>query len=200
MLHGVHQRPPPSANRANTIRVTTGERPRTVMNEPKTEPRLRPGLLSRCGGRVAGRSSAACAAVTGRRFVIHGSQIASVADSERPPVVPIARVLARRSGYGTRLMGGAAGGVVAILDPPRARVGATGELANRHRLGPRRPGWRLHRRPAPIPPEPAAGSQQPGGVTEMNPSSWAPGANSGWSGGTVITSGNSQGALLAFAP
>src|SRR5215467_14860289 len=38
MLHGVHRRPPPSASRANTIRVTTGERARTWMNEPKIEP------------------------------------------------------------------------------------------------------------------------------------------------------------------
>ena len=38
MLAIVHRRPPPSASRANTIRVTTGERPRTWMNEPKTEP------------------------------------------------------------------------------------------------------------------------------------------------------------------
>src|SRR5215470_1110045 len=38
MLHGVHRRPPPSASRANTIRVTTGERRRTWMNEPETEP------------------------------------------------------------------------------------------------------------------------------------------------------------------
>jgi hypothetical protein len=53
------------------------------MNEPKTEPRPRArALLSRCGGRVAGRSSAACTAVTGRRqrFVLHGSQTAPIAD------------------------------------------------------------------------------------------------------------------------
>jgi hypothetical protein len=77
MLHGVHRRPPPSASRANTIRVTTGERPRTGMNEPKTEPRPRAkALLSRCGGRAVGRSSAACTAVTGRRqrFALHGSK------------------------------------------------------------------------------------------------------------------------------
>src|SRR6516162_4038210 len=45
---------------------------------PKLSPGPGQGLLSRCGGRVAGRSSAACAAVTGRRqgFVLHGSQIA----------------------------------------------------------------------------------------------------------------------------
>jgi hypothetical protein len=88
---GVHRRPPPSASRANTIRVTTGERPRTWMNEPKTEPR--PGAKAccpGCGGRVAGRSSAACVAVTGRRqrFVVHGSQIAPIADSALSAAVP----------------------------------------------------------------------------------------------------------------
>jgi hypothetical protein len=33
MLTSVHRRPPPSANWANTIRVTAGERCRTGMNE-----------------------------------------------------------------------------------------------------------------------------------------------------------------------
>lgn len=38
-------------------------------------------------------------------------------------------------------------------------------------------------------------------VTEMNSISWAPGASSGWSGGSVISSdGTSQGALLTFSP
>ena len=42
MLASVHRRPPPSANCANTIRVATGERRRTGMNETKTEPRPGP--------------------------------------------------------------------------------------------------------------------------------------------------------------
>src|SRR6516165_12147377 len=37
MLASVQQRPPPSANCANTIRVTTGERWRTGVNETQTE-------------------------------------------------------------------------------------------------------------------------------------------------------------------
>src|SRR5215472_159744 len=37
MLARVHRRPPPSANCANTIRVTTGERWRTGVNETQTE-------------------------------------------------------------------------------------------------------------------------------------------------------------------
>jgi hypothetical protein len=42
MLASVHRRPPPSANCANTIRMTAGERCRTGMNETKTEPRPGP--------------------------------------------------------------------------------------------------------------------------------------------------------------
>ena len=53
LLHGVHRRPPPSANCANTIRVDAGERSRTGMNEPKTEPR--PGAKACCPS-VAGES------------------------------------------------------------------------------------------------------------------------------------------------
>ena len=37
MLTSVHRRPPPSASRANTIRVTTGEWWRTGVNETETE-------------------------------------------------------------------------------------------------------------------------------------------------------------------
>ena len=41
----------------------------------------------------------------------------------------------------------------------------------------------------------------PGGVTQMNSISWAPGANSGWSGGDIVNSdGNPRGVLLKFAP
>jgi len=55
MLAAVHRGPPPSANRANTIRVTAGERGRTGVNEPKTEPtpkrHLRPEPIGRDGVR-----------------------------------------------------------------------------------------------------------------------------------------------------
>ena len=40
----------------------------------------------------------------------------------------------------------------------------------------------------------------PGGVTQMNSISWAPGASSGWSAGTVVTGGSGRGVLLAFSP
>jgi len=41
----------------------------------------------------------------------------------------------------------------------------------------------------------------PGGVTQMNSISWAPGASSGWSGGDIVnTDGNPRGVLLKFAP
>jgi hypothetical protein len=71
---------------ANTIRVTAGERCRTGMNETKTEPRPGPGPGLRCSGRVAGRSSAACVVVTGRRqrFVLHGSSVAPIAEYVLP--------------------------------------------------------------------------------------------------------------------
>ena len=63
------------------------------MNETKTEPRPGPEPGLRCGGRVAGRSSGPCVAVTERRqrFVLHGSHLAPIADSERLQQVPIAR-------------------------------------------------------------------------------------------------------------
>jgi len=71
---GVRRRPPPSASRANTIRWPPVNGPVRGWMSPKLSPG--PGLRSRCGGRVAGRSSAAWAAVTGRRqrFVLHGSK------------------------------------------------------------------------------------------------------------------------------
>lgn len=55
---------------------------------PKLSPGPGRGPGLRCGGRVAGRSSAACVAVTGRRqrFVLHGSQIAHIADYLRAQV------------------------------------------------------------------------------------------------------------------
>jgi hypothetical protein len=41
----------------------------------------------------------------------------------------------------------------------------------------------------------------PRNVTQMNSISWAPGANSGWSGGDIVNSdGNPRGVLLKFAP
>jgi len=67
---------------------------------PKLSPGPGQGLLPRCGGRVAGPSSgAACAAVTGRRqrFVLHGSQIAPIADSARLAIVSAVHAKVRRS-------------------------------------------------------------------------------------------------------
>jgi hypothetical protein len=86
MLASVHRRPPPSANCANTIRVNIGERPRTGMNETKTEPM--PGLGSGVAAESLDGSSAACVVVTGRmqRFVLHAIPTAPIADYLRAQV------------------------------------------------------------------------------------------------------------------
>ena len=96
MLTSVHRRPPQSANCANTIRVSTGERPRTGMNETKLSPGPGRSLGSGVAAESLDGSSAACVAVTGRRqrFVLHGSQ--NCADSARLARVPSALVATRR--------------------------------------------------------------------------------------------------------
>src|SRR5215813_1074445 len=73
MLASVHRGSPQSANWANTIRGNIGERLRTGMNGPKTEPGPGPGLGV---GAESLESSAACVAVTGRRqhFVLPAYQ------------------------------------------------------------------------------------------------------------------------------
>src|SRR5262249_56171137 len=92
---------------------------------PNLSPRPGQGLLPRSGGQVGGRSSAACVTVTGRRqrFVLHGSQIAPIADSAPLSAVEWAAITKRRSASS----GAAAAGPDAGLDV-RGEMRAQAEL------------------------------------------------------------------------
>src|SRR5215472_3614318 len=95
------------------------------MSSPKLILRRGEGLLPRSGGQVGGRSSAACVTVTGRgqRFVLHGSQIAPIADSAPLSAVEWAAITKRRSASS----GAAAAGPDAGLDV-RGEMRAQAEL------------------------------------------------------------------------